>query len=167
MGVNTKGWGKKSRRTGRKWPKISKQSLADGRRLGFRSGLEVANARVIEARGEEVQFEPFKIPYTVPASAHKYTMDFCLENGICIETKGKLEPKDRGKHILIKEQYPELDIRFIFQRPHDKIYKGSPTSYASWCENQGFLWASKVIPESWFEEAGPKRHPRDVIKEKQ
>ncbi|CAE7866145.1 unnamed protein product, partial [Symbiodinium necroappetens] len=118
-------------------------------RHGFRSGLEETNARHLEALGQKVRFEELKIPYIVPETRRTYSPDFILDNGIIIETKGKLEPKDRAKHLFIKTQHPDLDIRFVFQRPHDKINKGSPTSYAMWADKYGFKWASRIIPEAW------------------
>ena len=46
---------------------------------------------------------------------------FRLDNGIIIETKGAFNSADRKKHKLIKEQHPELDIRFMFEKKwHDK-----------------------------------------------
>nr|DAL93602.1 MAG TPA: endonuclease I [Caudoviricetes sp.] len=35
--------------------------------------------------------------------------------------------------MLIKQQNPELDIRFIFSRSKTPIYKGSKTTYAAFC----------------------------------
>ncbi|NKW09118.1 hypothetical protein HGG76_02415 [Ochrobactrum tritici] len=125
-------------------PKTQKEV---GLRYGFRSGLEETNAKHLEANGIRFGFESIKVRYTVPESRHTYNPDFhLLENGIFIETKGKLEPKDRAKHLLIQMQHPDLDIRFVFQRPHDRIYKGSPTTYAMWAEKHGFKWATQVIP---------------------
>jgi hypothetical protein len=88
----------------------------------------------------------------VPATKHKYTPDFKLSNGIYIETKGRFLLDDRKKHLYIKEQYPDLDIRFVFQNPKTKLYKGSKTTYANWCDKHGFKWAAKTIPLDWIEE---------------
>jgi hypothetical protein len=151
MGVSTKGWGG---RGGRKFPKKVGQ---------FRSQLEARNAKHLEGLELKFDFESLKIPYTVPESYRKYTPDFILENGIIVEVKGKLEPKDRAKHLLVQMQYPELDIRFVFQRPFDPINKGSPTTYAKWADKHGFKWAKLVVPEKWAHEAGPKRKPLEVL----
>ncbi|MBK1871547.1 hypothetical protein [Taklimakanibacter albus] len=137
---------------------------ARGLAHGYRSGLEEKNAKFLEAKGIKVAFESIKIPYTVPEIKRRYTPDFPLPNGIIVETKGKLEPEDRAKHLFIKLQHPELDIRFVFQRPTDPIYKGSPTSYAQWCDKHGFKWATKLIPEAWILEPGPKKKPEEVLK---
>jgi hypothetical protein len=75
-----------------------------------------------------------------------------LSNGIIIEAKGLFEIDDRKKHLLIKKQYPQLDIRFVFQNPSNKIYQGSKTTYADWCKKNEFKYATKLIPSSWFKE---------------
>lgn len=163
MGVSTKKWTAGPANKGRRWPvrKLSPDEV--GLRHGFRSGLEETNARLLEGMGEKVRFEEIKIPYTVPETHRTYTPDFVLANGVIVETKGKLEPKDRAKHLFIKLQHPDLDVRFVFQRPHDKINKGSKTTYAAWSEKYGFKWASRVIPEQWVAEPGPRRKPEEVL----
>lgn len=137
-----------------------------GIRHGFRSGLEASTAKDIEQHGNPVLFELFKIPYEVPASSRKYTPDFELKNGIIIETKGIFDINDRAKHLLIQNQWPALDIRFVFSNPRAKLYKGSPTSYSTWCDERGFKWASKVIPPEWFAEPGPEVKPTSVLLDK-
>lgn len=117
---------------------------------GHRSGLEDTIAAQIKAQGIAEVYEQRQIQYTVPASEHIYTPDFILPNGIIIEAKGLFELSDRKKHLLIKAQYPHLDIRFIFQNPKHKLYKGSTTTYADWCNKHGFEYATKLIPASWF-----------------
>lgn len=117
----------------------------------------------MEAKGIRVRFEMFRISYEVPASAHHYTPDFELPNGIIIETKGIFETTDRAKHILIKSQHPGLDIRFVFSNSNAKIYKGSPTTYGDWCEAHGFRYSDKVIPAEWLKEAGPKQSAKQLL----
>jgi hypothetical protein len=79
-------------------------------------------------------------------------VDFELPNGILIETKGRFKPADRTKHLLIKQQHPELDIRFVFSNSHNTLSKKSSTTYADWCDKHGFKWADKQIPRSWIDE---------------
>lgn len=119
---------------------------------GHRSGLEDKIAAQLKAHGDEENYECAYLNYTIPESVHRYTPDFVMSNGIIIEAKGIWESKDRQKHLFIKEQYPELDVRFVFSNPKDKLYKGSTTTYADWCDAHGFKWATKVIPSAWFEE---------------
>ncbi len=73
------------------------------------------------------------------------------ENGVYLETKGHLVEKDRRKMIAVKKQNPDLDIRFVFQTPYNKIYKGAKSTYAQWAEKHGFKWAAfHSIPVEWL-----------------
>lgn len=120
-------------------------------RHGFRSGLEEANtARLIDL-GVPYAYEDFKIPWRVDKRC-TYTPDFLLPNGIIIETKGRFVTADRQKHLAVQEQEPDLDIRFVFSRSSARLSKGSPTTYAKWCETKGFLHANLVIPGAWLAE---------------
>jgi hypothetical protein len=98
----------------------------------------------------KVEYETTKIKYVIPESLHTYTVDFVLPNGIMVETKGRFVAEDRKKHLLIQKQHPELDIRFVFQNSKVKINKGSKTSYADWCNKNGFTFVDKEVPEEWF-----------------
>ena len=117
---------------------------------GYRSGLEVDLDESLKQKGIDGEYEQHKIKYIKPATNHTYTPDFKLPNGIFIETKGRFVAEDRKKHILIKGQYPELDIRFVFQNSKNKLRKGSKTTYADWCVKYGFKFADKEIPTDWF-----------------
>lgn len=134
-----------------------------GLRHGFRSGLEDKIGDQITSKGEVVVYETFKLPYVVPEKRHMYTPDFRLRNGILVEAKGIFDSTDRAKHLFVKEQYPELDIRFVFSNPKAPINPGSKTTLAMWCEKYGYKYAHKLIPDAWFAEAGPSRDPLDVI----
>jgi hypothetical protein len=121
-------------------------------KAGYRSGLEETVAKQIAAMGVTVEYETKKIHFLQPSQARTYTPDFYLPNGIIVETKGRFLPEDRKKHLWIQEQYPNLDIRFVFTNPHGKLYKGSPTTYAKWCDKHGFTYAKSLIPNEWFSE---------------
>ncbi|QQG33590.1 endonuclease I [Pectobacterium phage PcCB251] len=118
----------------------------------YRSGLEEKNMKLLESKGVKAEYEMWRVPYVVPASNHHYTPDILLPNGIFVETKGLWESDDRKKHLLIREQYPELDIRLVFSSSRTKIYKGSPTSYGEWAEKHGIKFADKLIPTEWLKE---------------
>lgn len=118
----------------------------------YRSGLEEKNIEYLKTLRINPRYEEVYLEYTIPESVHKYTPDFVLPNGIIIETKGVWDAEDRKKHILIREQHPELDIRFVFSRSKTPIYKGSKTTYASFCEKNGIKFADKIIPEAWISE---------------
>ncbi len=131
--------------------KVTKKSSKwVARKYGFKSGLEENISQQIEGKGIVVQYESEKIPYIVPASQHTYNPDFRLPNGIIVETKGRFVAADRKKHQLVKQQHPELDIRFVFSNSKNKISKNSKTTYAIWCEKNGYKYADKEIPEEWF-----------------
>lgn len=82
-----------------------------------------------------------------------YTPDFVLPNGIIIETKGLFSSEDRRKHRNIQKQHPEKDIRFVFSNSRAKLRKGSTTTYGDWCDRHGFLYADRLIPTGWINEA--------------
>ncbi len=128
--------------------KVTKRQAA--RVKGYRSGLEEEIDNSLKAVGVDGQYEQHKINYIKPATHHKYTPDFRLPNGIFVETKGRFITADRKKHLLIKEQHPELDIRFLFQNANNRISKKSKTTYADWCNKHGFLYAEKEIPKEWL-----------------
>ena len=119
---------------------------------GYRSGLEVRLSDQLKSLSIPFEYEKFKIKYVVPESVHVYTPDFKLPNKIIIESKGRFVSEDRKKHLLVKQQRPDLDIRFVFSNSKAKINKGSKTSYADWCIKHGFLYADKLIPEEWINE---------------
>ena len=119
---------------------------------GYRSGLEDTIANQLDMMRVKYKYEELKISYTVPESKHKYTPDFQLPNGIIVETKGRFVTADRKKHLLVKQQHPELDIRFVFSNPRCRISKISKTTYADWCDKYGFKYAAKMIPEEWINE---------------
>ena len=119
---------------------------------GFKSGLEENISQQIEGKGIKVEYETEQVSYIIPASEHNYHPDFKLPNGIRVETKGRFVLADRKKHLLVKEQNPNLDIRFVFSNSKNKINKKSKTTYGDWCDKHGFKYADKEIPDSWFSE---------------
>jgi hypothetical protein len=77
-----------------------------------------------------------------------------------VEYKGYLRPEDKTKMVAVRKQYPDLDIRFIFQRANKPSYKGAKTTYADWAEKNGYLWAEGIIPEEWLNETKPCRRAK-------
>jgi hypothetical protein len=117
----------------------------------YRSGLEKRIAKDLEDQGIAFDYEERKVSYTIK-EARKYTPDFELPNGIIIEAKGRFTVYDRKKHLLIQLQHPDLDIRFVFSNSNSKLYKGAKSTYADWCQKNGFLYADKQIPIDWINE---------------
>lgn len=125
---------------------------------GYRSGLEDKVADSLRNRGVAFEYESHVVRYVKPARAARYTPDFILPNGIIIETKGRFVTADRQKHLLILDQHPDLDIRFVFSNPNTRISKQSKTTYAMWCDRHGFMYAKADIPAAWLAE------PTDPLK---
>ena len=125
----------------------------------YRSGYELRLIEALMKSGIKVEYEAYSLNYLVPASEHTYTPDLMLPNGILVELKGLWDLPDRKKNILIREQYPDLDVRIVFQNASTKIYKGSKTSYGDFCNKHGIIWADKVIPVAWFKEPPKELHP--------
>ena len=92
-----------------------------------------------------------------------YTPDFILPNGIIVESKGRFTADDRRKHLAVKAQHPELDIRFVFTNPNSKLATGAKTSYGQWCDKHGYKYAAKLIPTEWLKEKGKDRHPVVIV----
>tara|TARA_R100001530_G_scaffold135422_1_gene112594 strand:+ start:1940 stop:2332 length:393 start_codon:yes stop_codon:yes gene_type:complete len=127
----------------RKYPKRRKGSK-------YRSGLESKIAKQLSTKKIPILYETVKLAYSKPISQHIYTPDFVLPSGVIIEAKGLFSSADRKKHLLVQEQHPTLDIRFVFSYSCKKLYKGSKTTYADWCDKHGFIYADKLIPKEWF-----------------
>ena len=119
--------------------------------MRFRSGLEERTAKYLKKLKVKFTYEKLKIRWQ-DLRYRTYTPDFVLANGIIVETKGRFIVSDRQKHLMIKEQHPDLDIRFVFSNPNSKLYKGSKTTYADWCDKHGFKWAKEEIPLEWIKE---------------
>lgn len=125
---------------------------------GFRSPLEAKGADQLTSEGISWTYESVKVPYTVPERAATYNPDFLIGPAggkqIILEFKGwPFEADDRQKMILVRDQHPELDIRFVFQNAIQKIYSGSKTTVAAWATQQGFQWADKgIVPTAWLNE---------------
>ena len=128
----------------------------------YRSGLEDKNADHLRSHGTKFEYETLKVPYVQPSTDHVYSPDFIVTTNsgkqIIVETKGRWDYKDRLKHLLVREQHPDLDIRFVFTRSKSKISKGSKTTYGDICSGLGrgkfkgieWLFADKLIPIEWL-----------------
>lgn len=115
----------------------------------YRSKLEAKVAELLP----EVRYETRKLDYVVPASKHKYLVDFELGPNDYIEVKGRLLPSERKKYLLVRECNPDITLRFFFDKSDNKIYKGSKTTYAMWAEENGFAWTDikRGLPPEWLE----------------
>ena len=129
----------------------NKKGYEKARAKGFRSGLEQIIAKQIKQARHKLRYETIKIKW-IDFSVRSYTPDFVLDNGIIIEAKGFWSTADRRKHVEIKKQHSDLDIRMVFENSKRKIRKGSQTTYGGWCEKKEIVFCDRVIPESWLKE---------------
>jgi hypothetical protein len=136
-------------------PRTRTTTSNPGLKHGFRSGLEQSVAiELADHYGRIVPYEAKEsvINYTPPCQQRRYTPDFMLPNGIFLETKGRFVTADRMKHLHIKAEHPDIDIRFIFSNSRQRISKTSKTTYADWCLKHGFQFADKHVPKEWLNE---------------
>lgn len=107
-----------------------------------RSKLEQRFEEILKDFNVLYEYEITKVPYIIPESNHTYTVDWTVGNGLLLETKGFLaDHAERKKYILIKEQHPNIDLRFVFQDPN-KQCGGMKTTHAQWAEKNGFKYCS-------------------------
>jgi len=118
----------------------------------FKSRFEYEIAKFLNSVGIAVKYETERIKFIQPEKNRTYTPDFILPNGIILEAKGRFVAADRTKHKLVRDQHPELDIRFVFMNPRVKLSKKSKTTYGDWATKNGFQWCAGVIPREWLEE---------------
>jgi predicted nuclease of restriction endonuclease-like RecB superfamily len=124
-------------------------SIPKGKKTGiFKSQFEAEVARWLRMWNVEFEYEPVKLPYAV---VRDYKPDFVLSNNIHVETKGYFQSSDQRKMRAIKEQYPDLDIRMVFQRLNGRV-QGSQMTNKEWCEKYGFPYAEGKIPKEWTNE---------------
>jgi hypothetical protein len=107
-----------------------------------RSKLEERFEQIIKPSGVLYGYEITKIPYTIPESSHQYIADWTFPNKLYIETKGYLSDyTERRKYVMLKEQHPELDLRFVFVNPK-KLCGGTKMTHGEWADKYGFQWCS-------------------------
>lgn len=120
--------------------------------MKFRSKFEKVVYEKAKSNRLKLDYEPSTsvVDYVVTA---RYTPDFRLPNGILVEAKGYFDPAARGKMRRVKQQHPELDIRFVFQRASNTVTKAKNSkTYGQWAEMHGFPWAEGSIPKEWWKE---------------
>lgn len=113
--------------------------------MALKSGFERTIFANLESRGVGFTYETLQLPYILE---NTYNPDFILANGIIVEAKGLLDYDDRRKHLAVKRQHPELDIRFCFMQANKKM-PGLKSTHAQWANKNGFLWCEGKIPEEW------------------
>lgn len=121
----------------------------------YRSKFEEHFANVLNKLDVAYEYEEETLEYIVPVSTHKYIPDFVIETEsgkkIYIEVKGRLEVADKKKMLLVREQHPEKDIRFVFQNAKGRN-KGQKKTFGDWADRNQFKYGHKTIPREWLKE---------------
>ena len=139
---------KQKKQPSKKKNRKQQQGLKQSEQTNFRSKFEAAIAATLQANKVPYTYETLDVSYQISCI---YKPDFILDNGICIETKGFFSKEDRRKHVAIKTQRPDLDIRFCFQNSKAKLSRGKRSlTYGAWATKHGFLWSHGSIPEEWY-----------------
>jgi len=126
----------------------------------YRSNSEFNTAQVLLKNNIDFKYETDPIEY-VWIENKRYIPDFILPNGIILEVKGRFMLEDRKKHLFIRDQYgKDYDIRFVFDNPNRKLYKGGKMTYGDWCDKHGFLYCKQGegIPQEWFHDRKNNRN---------
>ena len=138
------------RRTKNKLRNFAPELYAKGEEI--RSKFEAKICTDLTSKGVAYQYESKILPFVEPEQKRRYVVDFVLPNGVHIEAKGLFDADDRKKMLLVKEQYPELDLRLLFMRDN-RITKKSKTKYSDWAIKNGFMYhvsAEGIIPDDWY-----------------
>ncbi len=137
-------------------PSTSKKGMTQKQVLlkhGVRSGLEDVICQELSDKGIPYKYEELTLEYIQPEKKRKYTPDIVLErSGIVIEIKGRWVTADRQKIAMVKQQYPDMDLRMVFSNSKTKISKSSKTTYGDYCDKLGIPYADRTIPEDWLKE---------------
>jgi hypothetical protein len=129
----------------------------------YASKFEVEVAKQLYSAKMKFTYETTSYYYEEPVSSglctecgskdtvttHWYTPDFFLDNGVIIESKGKLDMATRKKLKAIKNSNPDLELKLLFMR-NNRINRGSKTYYEDWARKQGFDCTTKTIPKEWL-----------------
>lgn len=115
--------------------------------MAYKSGFERSIVANLKSRGVKFRYESKQVPYVLSRTYHP---DFeMVDHGFFVEAKGLLDRDSRTKMIAVKQQHPELDIRFVFMNA-DKKVPGLKQSHGEWATKNGFIWANERIPDEWL-----------------
>ena len=121
-------------------------------KIKARSGYERKVLDNLDKDKVKYYYEERRLKYIIEK---EYIPDILIvkKNGdeLFIECKGYWSPDDRVKMHIIKNTYPDIDIRILFQRASEKIHKKSKTTYGDYATKKGYTWAEgENIPEEWL-----------------
>ena len=127
---------------------------------GMRSIGEVRCAADMKRRRVKYEYESTTLAYQ--HEPQKYTPDFVIEKSVSkhvdkivsdyifIEYKGKMTNETRKKLLSIQRCNPTQRICMVFEKPNNKIRKGSKTKYWQWAEKNNFPWSEHYVKSEWL-----------------
>lgn len=135
--------------------RVPKQELQRKERK-FKSGLEKRFAEQMLQKNVGALYEADRFKFIKPSH---YVPDFKITDGVYVETKGYFSPSNRSNLLCFREQYPDIDIRMVFQNSRNRLNTHSKTTYANWCDSHGFKWwdIRDGLPIHWWEELKNKK----------
>ena len=133
----------------------------------FRSKSEEKIYNLLKEKNIPCEYEKGKIEYEWSENKTYVPDFFLLKNCNILEVKGRFVLEDRKKHLFIRKQKPELDIRFIFDNPKAKLYKGGKMTNGSWCDKYKFKYSSlrEGVPEEWINDRKRKNNLYGILSE--
>ena len=82
----------------------------------YRSKFEQKIADQLTSMNIPFEYEKVRLDWIEPAKDRVYTPDYSLpDRNLILECKGFWPPQDRLKMLEVIRQYPNLDIRMVFQ----------------------------------------------------
>jgi len=129
----------------------------------LRSKFELKLAEALHSAGIKYHYERYQYEYytkvtngvcddcagTCVYKRQWYTPDFFLPSGIVVEAKGHFTASNRTTLKAVRDAHDSLDLRLVFMADN-KINRNSGVKYSDWCEQHGFQYAFKTIPEEWY-----------------
>lgn len=128
---------------------------------GFRSKFEASVNEALASLVPDAKYEAVRLPFRVELT-QTYKPDWVLPTqAIVLEAKGRFTKADRDKMLRVKQQYPNLDIRMVFQRLSQKVT--NKMTVIDWCEAHGFPYCQGPnLPEEWIKHK-PKTKQREAF----
>ena len=66
-----------------------------------------------------------------------------------LEAKGYFRAEDRVKLLSVRDNYPDMDLRLVFQKDN-KVHRTSKMKYSDWAEKHGFQYCVGSIPKDTY-----------------
>lgn len=111
----------------------------------------------LKERGVSFDYEPHPLVYVTERNYIPDVRAYRKDNtAIYVELKGYFRAEAQRKMRKVKEQHPDIDLRFVFQRANSPVQgakkrkDGTKMTCAEWADRYGFQWAEGTIPEEWL-----------------